>query len=149
MDDSYANDWTQTDPDDGKIVLAWSYMENYPYATETTQFMEDLSEDLGCVKMVKVERADLATTQWNHGVVFVWETITGGGCWSALGQVSGYTGGSMTSISSITDVSLITCYYQIKNYPSLGLQLIGKSFQWQMIAEVELLQLYIMKYYML
>ena len=80
-------------------------MENYPYATETTQFMAALSEDLGCVKMVKVERSELASTQWNHGVVFVWETITGGGCWSALGQVSGYTGGSTTSIASITDVS--------------------------------------------
>ena len=107
MDNSYANDWTQTDPIDGKTVLAWSYMENYPYATETTQFMADLSEDLGCVKMVKVERSELATTQWNHGVVFVWETVTGGGCWSALGQVSGYTGGSRTSTASITDVSYI------------------------------------------
>ena len=52
MDNSYANDWTQTDSIDGKIVLAWSYMENYPYVTETTQFMSDLSDDLGCVKGV-------------------------------------------------------------------------------------------------
>jgi len=106
LDNSFANDWTQTDPIDGKTVLAWSYMENYPYVAETTQFMAELSEDLGCVKMVKVERSELASTQWNHGVVFVWETITGGGCWSALGQVSGYTGGSTTSIASMNDVSL-------------------------------------------
>ena len=115
MDNSFANDWTQTDPIDGKTVLAWSYMENYPYAAETTQFMAELSEDLGCVKMVKVERSELATTQWNHGVVFVWETITGGGCWSALGQVSGYTGGSTTSIASMNDVSIYFFFLKTKN----------------------------------
>ena len=36
------NDWTQTDPADGKVVIAWSVMENYPYEDETTQFMADL-----------------------------------------------------------------------------------------------------------
>ena len=36
------NDWTQTDPADGKVVIAWSYMEDYPYKDETTQFMADL-----------------------------------------------------------------------------------------------------------
>ena len=36
------NDWTQTDPVDGKVVIAWSVMENYPYEDETTQYMADL-----------------------------------------------------------------------------------------------------------
>ena len=40
--ETYANEWTQTDPVDGKIVVAWSMMEDYPYQSETTQFMADL-----------------------------------------------------------------------------------------------------------
>ena len=40
--ETYANEWRQTDPVDGKIVIAWSMMEDYPYKNETTQFMADL-----------------------------------------------------------------------------------------------------------
>ena len=97
------NDWTQTDPQDGKIVIAWSAMENYPYEAETTTFMESLGNDLGCVKTVKVDRADLGSTSWTQGLMFLWDTHTTGGCWSALGQVNGYTGGASTSITTLSD----------------------------------------------
>ena len=40
--ETFANEWTQTDPVDGKIVIAWSIMEDYSYKNETTQFMADL-----------------------------------------------------------------------------------------------------------
>ena len=40
--ETYANEWRQADPVDGKIVVAWSMMEDYPYKNETTQFMADL-----------------------------------------------------------------------------------------------------------
>ena len=36
------NDWIQTDPADGKIVIAWSMMNDYPYKNETTKFMAEL-----------------------------------------------------------------------------------------------------------
>ena len=39
---NWTNDWTQTDPSDGKVVIAWSMMEDYPYKDETTQFMAEL-----------------------------------------------------------------------------------------------------------
>ena len=51
------------------------------------------------MKTVKVEREDLASTEWNAGLMFVWENYTGGGCWSALGQVSGYSGGVFSSMT--------------------------------------------------
>ena len=39
---NWTNDWTQTDPSDGKVVIAWSMMEDYPYKDETTKFMAEL-----------------------------------------------------------------------------------------------------------
>ena len=53
-----------------------------------------MSNDLGCVKLQKIERSELATTQWTEaGIVLVWEdhlTAHGQGCWSAVGQASGF-----------------------------------------------------------
>jgi len=44
--------------------------------------------------LIKVESSDLAEyTDYANGILFVWGDITGGGCWSALGQISGFTGG--------------------------------------------------------
>ena len=57
------------------------------------------SKDLGCVKTVKIEREDLATTEWDAGLMFVWENWTGGGCWSGLGQISGYSNKVFTSMT--------------------------------------------------
>ena len=39
---NWTNDWIQTDPSDGKVVIAWSMMEDYPYKDETTKFMAEL-----------------------------------------------------------------------------------------------------------
>ena len=39
---NWTNDWIQSDPVDGKIVIAWSMMEDYPYKDETTKFMAEL-----------------------------------------------------------------------------------------------------------
>ena len=103
LEDDWINDWTQTDNGDGKIVIAWSVMEDYPYEKETTEFMTSISKDLGCLKTVKVERSDLSSTEWTQGIMFIWETHTNGGCWSALGQVDGFTGESfITSIHNDT-----------------------------------------------
>ena len=78
-------------------------MEDYPYENETTQFMASISKDLGCIKTVKVERSDLKSTEWTQGIMFVWQTHTDGGCWSALGQVDGFTGSSLiTSLNNDT-----------------------------------------------
>ena len=57
------------------------------------------SKDLGCIKTVKIERKDLATTEWDAGLMFVWENWTGGGCWSGLGQISGYSNGVFSSMT--------------------------------------------------
>ena len=78
-------------------------MENYPYENETTEFMATISEDLGCLKTVKVERSNLGSTEWTQGIMFLWETHTTGGCWSALGQVDGFTGGDDSVISSLSE----------------------------------------------
>ena len=103
IEDGWINDWTQIDEGDGKIVIAWSVMENYPYEKETTEFMTSLSKDLGCLKTVKVERSDLSSTEWTQGIMFIWETHTNGGCWSALGQFDGFIGSSsITSIQNDT-----------------------------------------------
>ena len=78
-------------------------MEDYPYENETTDFMASISQDLGCLKTVKVDRSDLASTGWTQGIIFVWETHTNGGCWSTLGQRDGFTGSSLiTSIYNDT-----------------------------------------------
>ena len=47
-----------------------------------TRFLNIESDDLGCVKMVKVEREELAKTVWEHGLMFVWENYTDGNCWT-------------------------------------------------------------------
>ena len=39
---NWTNDWIQSDPVDGKIVIAWSMMDDYPYKDETTKFMAEL-----------------------------------------------------------------------------------------------------------
>ena len=57
------------------------------------------SKDLGCVKTVKIEREDLATTEWDAGLMFVWENQIRSGCWSGLGQISGYSAGVFTSMT--------------------------------------------------
>ena len=54
---------------------------------------------MGCIKTVKIEREDLATTVWDAGLMFVWENWTGGGCWSGLGRISGYSNGVFTSMT--------------------------------------------------
>ena len=61
--------------------------------------LNSTSEDLGCVKTVKVDRADLSSTEWAAGIMFVWENYTGGGCWSGLGQISGYSAGVFQSMT--------------------------------------------------
>ena len=49
--------------------------------------------------MVKVEREDLASTEWEHGLMFVWEIYTDRNCWSGLGQISGYSNGHFSSMT--------------------------------------------------
>ena len=102
-DNNRYDEWTQIDEGDDKIVIAWSVMEDYPYENETTEFMASISQDLGCLKTVKVERSDLASTEWTQGIIFVWETHADGRCWSTLGQRDGFTGPSLiTSIYNDT-----------------------------------------------
>ena len=62
--------------------------------------MNRMSDDLGCVKLQKIERQDLGTTEWTQGgLVFVWEDyLTSPGCWSAVGHVPGF-GWQMTVYS--------------------------------------------------
>lgn len=98
--DAYANEWSVRDPADNKIVIAWSVEQGYPWTEKTIQIMERMGRDLGCLKTVYVPREELATTQWPHGLMFA-HNANNGGCWSALGQVSGYTGS--TSWSRIED----------------------------------------------
>ena len=78
-------------------------MENYPYENEITDFMASISKDLGCIKTLKVERSDLSTTEWTQGIMFLWETHTKGGCWSAMGQVDGFKADDQTLISSLSE----------------------------------------------
>merc|ERR1712123_557388 len=94
--DAYANEWSVRDPADNKIVIAWSVEDNYPWTEKTIAIMERMGRDLGCLKTVYVPREELASTQWPHGLMFA-NRANNGGCWSALGQVSGYTGSTRWS----------------------------------------------------
>lgn len=121
LEDNYRyNEWTQIDEGDGKIVIAWSVMEDYPYENETTEFMDTISKDLGCMKTVKVQRSDLTSTEWTQGIMFLWETHTTGGCWSALGQVDGFTGDENSLISSLSETGAPKTWQVIAMAKSCG-----------------------------
>ena len=42
LDGEFYNEWTEVDPDDGKIVIPWAVMEGYPYESEAELAMESL-----------------------------------------------------------------------------------------------------------
>ena len=45
--------------------------------------MAKFSAELGCVDAEKIQRADLQTTEYANGIMFVWRPQ--GGCFSGLG----------------------------------------------------------------
>ena len=61
------------------------------------------SKDLGCLKTIKIDRNDLPSTQWQNGLMFIWESHHSGGCWSAVGRVPGFIGLEYTAFQSIRD----------------------------------------------
>ena len=68
-----SQEWSQQDTD-GMLVVAWSVADGYPYETEITEWMEQFGSDLEpCIKTIKVEREDLASTSWTNGILFWWE----------------------------------------------------------------------------
>ena len=88
-----ANKWHET-TDAGKIAIPYSFHASaVAFEAEIDDAMTAMSKDLGCMETVKVPHAQLDTNEWTNGIMFTWATVTGGGCWSALGLAPGYTGG--------------------------------------------------------
>ena len=80
-------EWSEKD-ENGVIVVPWSVTSGYPYEAETEIFMEQFSKAVEpCMRTQKVERDDLATTEWENGIIFGWEI--GSGCWSYVGVAPG------------------------------------------------------------
>ena len=81
--------WTQTDAD-GYIVIAYSVTAGFPYEADIDHHMAQFGKDLmPCMRTEKVDRADLGSTQWAHGILFGWEMPTQSGCWSWVGLLPG------------------------------------------------------------
>jgi hypothetical protein len=60
--------------------------------------MASFSDELSCISFPKVERSDLSDTEWDNGIMFVWEDdLIDVGCWSIVGQISGYSSGTLFS----------------------------------------------------
>ena len=63
--------------------MPYAFASDFPHEAEVTAHMESMMVDLGCIETVKIQRADLLTTQYNNGIMFVWNPQ--GGCFSDLG----------------------------------------------------------------
>jgi len=60
--------------------------------------METLERDVGCVKFPFISQADLASTNWANGIVFVYQDeLLDVGCYSLVGQDDGFIDGSIFS----------------------------------------------------
>ena len=64
--------------------------------------MGTLERDVGCVKFPFISQADLSSTKWDSGIVFVYQDeLVDVGCYSIVGQYYGFIEGSI--FSSIVD----------------------------------------------
>ena len=83
----------------GKIAIPYSFHASaVAFETEIDAAMTAMSKDLGCMEAVKVPHAELGTNEWTNGIMFTWTTLTGGGCWSALGLAPGWTNELLTRV---------------------------------------------------
>lgn len=88
-----SSQWSHED-EDRQILVPYSYhASSAKYHAEIDAAMSAMNRDLGCINIVKVPHSELGSNKHTHGIMFAWETLTGGGCWSALGNAPGYTGG--------------------------------------------------------
>jgi len=89
---TFATQWSEL-TNDGKIAVPYSFHSSVlQYEADIDSAMINLSKDLGCMEMVKVPFAELLTNSWANGIMFTLASLTGGGCWSALGLAPGFTG---------------------------------------------------------
>jgi len=93
--------WFEKELVDGemKTILPWAFHADFPMKSQTRELINRMNADLGCVANVEVE--DLQTTHHTFGVMLVWSTLTGGGCWTTTGIAPGFTGLSEMTMADL------------------------------------------------
>ena len=69
----------------GNIALPFSFEEWFPIDGKKAvrKILRDLESDLGCIEPVEVSRDDLRSTEFKHGIMFVWNRYS---CQTTVGQ---------------------------------------------------------------
>ena len=94
-----ANSWRYEE--NNQLIIPYTFHDHFPFQNVTNATIVDMNRDLGCVQFRYVERLD--TAAYENGVIFVFENITGWGCYSALGKEPGFIGMAQHPFNSITD----------------------------------------------
>ena len=98
--------WNETDAEDGKIVVPYTFHANFPWREEVNAAISEMNDDLGCIKIVHVpeEQVSMNGAPFTFGIVVAFEDVTGSGCYSAIGIAPGFIGRS--PVNSITEFNV-------------------------------------------